>query len=465
MFFGEYEKQYKLVAPYVDALLRYFERGHLNPKPSTPALLSAVTPLFDALKPLAPLKHNDECKAIWLRIPRGSINDYDSYEDMKEYGEVDSYDEYEARWHEDYPDEYIWYELVLVQSFDRDGSLRYYGMSLGNKSVISATLDERSFQDHSPYFAEEAAIKLCSLIAPAAQASMDLLLSGKYNDLVAAKLPYQFRTGVIRRSDLWKYEPEEKERAYDRLSEEIVHQFTQLIRSGINNADKIGRIKDFTANDFFLACKIGYEAIGKDCNGFSLPDLYMHYSDGRDEGLTGKGHGLNAGDGIDFDSPSAWDRWYFSNRGGGHPWEVVPGGNSTHVELYVMNDRRELGWFLRSGKITQQDYDKRITDAGYYFSISGLQRQYEAVSFYVALTAAGMPVVISDAEELLARFEATDYIGIVPHHVITRYCESLFPDSYGNIVDFTHVYKDEDAWFDQIEWLPEEEAVLNTQKE
>ena len=63
----------------------------------------------------------------------------------------------------------------------------------------------------------------------------------------------------------------------------------------------------------------------------------MHYADGRDEGLTGQGHGLNAGPGIDFDSPAAWNDWYFGTRGGGHPWEVVPGGNSTHVELYVCN--------------------------------------------------------------------------------------------------------------------------------
>jgi hypothetical protein len=30
----------------------------------------------------------------------------------------------------------------------------------------------------------------------------------------------------------------------------------------------------------------------------------------------------------------------------------------------------------------------------------------------------------------------------------------------GKIIDFTHVFKGGDAWFDQIVWLPEEEAAI-----
>ena len=125
-----------------------------------------------------------------------------------------------------------------------------------------------------------------------------------------------------------------------------------------------------------------------------------------------------------------------------------------------MNDKDELRYQLMSDEITQSEYDERIKSAGYYFDIAGMQRQYEQVSFYLALTAAGLPVIISGAEELLARFEATDWVGIVPHHYPTRYCESLFPDEYGDIIDFNHVYKDEDAWFDKVIWLPEEPARL-----
>ena len=82
-----------------------------------------------------------------------------------------------------------------------------------------------------------------------------------------------------------------------------VRAFRELVESGVNSADKIGRIRDFTANDFFRACKLGYESIGKVCEGMAPSELYRRYADGRDEGLTGRGYGLNAGPGIDFDDP------------------------------------------------------------------------------------------------------------------------------------------------------------------
>ena len=461
MFWEDDEKEYKLVAPDIDSLLRYFDRQQLNPMQSTDALLSALKPLFEMMKPLASINKYDEVKAIWLRIPRGTIEDYDSFEDMKEYGEVKTYEEYENYWLREYPEEYKWYRFVVVQSYDHDGALRYYGMNLGNESVVSATLEERSFLDDNNFYPEEAAVKLCSLIIPAVHESVDLLIAGKYNDLVEAQLPYQFRVGVIKRKDLWEYNPESREYAYDGLSDEDISRFRKLITSGINDEDKISRIKEFTANDFFNACRLGYEAIGKDCSGYTLSELYLHYSDGRDEGLTGKGHGLNAGPGIDFDDPKAWDEWFFNRKQhGGHPWEVVPGGNSTHMELYVRNDRNDLDYRLRAGEISEDEYKSRREQSGYYFAIAGLKRQFESVRFYLALNSAGLPVYIGGAEELLARFEATDYIGIVPHHYPTRYCEDLFPDEYGDIIDFTHVYKDEDKWFEKVEWLPVEPVEL-----
>ncbi len=463
MFFDDVDIQYKLVAPDVDNLCRFFDSGWMNPTKSTPELLAAFDKVYSILTPLAPLKKNSEAKAIWLRIPRGTIEDYGNshytFEEAKEADEVKTYEEYVDYWNQEYPEDMCWYELVAVKSFERNGSLRYYGMSLGEVNVMSALIEERGFLNEKYYY-EDAAVRLCELILPAVQKSVDLLTAGVYNDVVESELPYQFRTGVIKRKDIWAKEPDRKEWDYDGLSEEADEQFKKLVREGHNDLSHIGRIERFTANDFFRACKIGYEAIGKDCEGFSLPDLYMHYSDGRDEGLTGKGFGLNEGPGVDFDSPEAWDDWYYGSRGGGHPWEVVPGGNSTHMSLCVCNDKNDLDWKLRSGQLSQDEYDRKIKDAGYYFEISGIRRQFESVSFYIALSSAGIPVILDDAEELMARFDASDYIGVVPHSYFTRYCEHLFPDKYGRIIDFVHVYKGEDEWFDDIEWIPEEPAEL-----
>lgn len=446
----------KITAPQLDRLLRYFDRGHENPSAVTPKIAAAMDPLFAALAELAPLKKNDEAKSIWLEVPRGTIDDYDSFEDMLDWGEVESYGEYEDRWHEDYPDETCWYELITVESFNRDGRLRFRAVAVGRKTVVSAEMDEEA----GYYRAEEQAAELFGLLTILAGDAMEKVRSGTYNGHVDAALPYPFRKGVVRRSVVWDKEPEWKNHAMEGLTPETLAVFKNLLASGMNDEMKIGRLKSITANDFFRACAIGYKACGLPCTDLPPVDQYFRHADGRDEGLSGRGHGLNAGPGIDFDDPGAWDAWYFDkNRGGGHPWEVVRGGNSTHVDLCVYHDRNGLDWKVRTGEITEEEAEAH--PCGYYYIVRGLHRAAEAVNFYTALSAAGLPVILSDAEAILARFEMTDYIGIVPHDVIPKYCEGMFPPEYGRVVDFMHVYQEEIQEFGlQIIWLPEEPAEL-----
>ena len=319
-----------------------------------------------------------------------------------------------------------------------------------------------TFTERFPSYKEEAAIALCSMLTEAATGSMRMIEEGCYNKQVADSLPYQFRTGIIKRSAVWEKEPEWKEQDLEGISEETLASFRQLIRSGANDSEKIGRMKCMTANDFFHACAIVYHACGYEGTELPWAKQYFLHADGRDEGLSGRGYGLNAGPGIDFDDTSAWDQWYFHReQQGGHPWEVCRGGNSTHVSLFVYHDNHDNDFLFRTGKITEDEYQHRMEEAGYYFIVEGKHRAAEAVSFYTGILKAGFPVIISDAEEILSRFEGRDYIGIVPHHVIPRYCESMFPASYGKVIDFMHVFEEELASFGaNIEWLPEEEARL-----
>ena len=66
---------------------RCFEDDYLNPTFMTPKLAAAMEPLFFLMNDLAPLSRNTEAKSIWLQVLRGNIGDYDSFEDLKEYGE------------------------------------------------------------------------------------------------------------------------------------------------------------------------------------------------------------------------------------------------------------------------------------------------------------------------------------------------------------------------------------------
>ena len=54
-----------------------------------------------------------------------------------------------------------------------------------------------------------------------------------------------------------------------------------------------------------------------------------------------------------------------------------------------------------------------------------------------------------------------DNVGIVPHDVFPCYCEGRFPERFGKMLDFMHVYSEElDELSGDIEWLPEEAAEL-----
>ena len=458
------EFSYRLIGPDVDTLVRCFDRRYMNPVRSTQEMFEAFQSVWNLMARVAPLEKNEDVKALWIRVPKGKIEDFCSFDDAKEYYEVKSYQEYEELWAEEYPDDLCWYRVVAARTYDRNGELDYYAVSIGNNRVISASMRD-VFLDPCPDYLKESACVLCNLILPALRESVDMLIAGTYNETVERELPYKFRTGVIKRSDFWEVVPGNKGVVYDGLGEEEVQRFIERIESGVNSEEKLAFMQTFTANDFFRACKLGYEAIGKECAPYSLPDMYMRYADGRDEGLTGKGHGLNAGDGIDFDSPIEWDSWYHTRKQrGGHPWEVVPGGNSTHMELFVRDYRSTVEINYKFDRITKEEYLAQKKTAGYYFEINGVHRVYESVRFYLALSDAGLPVIIDDAEEIVAMFTASDYIGIVPQHIIPRYCEDMFPREYGHVVDFMHVYADDSAWFDRITWLPETAAKLSMEE-
>ena len=256
-------KDYKLVAPDIDRLLRFFDRGYLNPSVPSEKLYEAMEPLFSALHDLAPLKTNSEAKALWLLIPRGTIDDYGSYEDLLEYGEIKNRAEYEELWMEDYPEPVLWYELILVEVRGKDGLLQHRAVSLGNKIIINAMLDRDEQKDDSySTNTEDAAIVLCSLITQAAKESMSKIRNGTYNDLVKESLPYQFRIGVIKRSVVWERDPEWRDHALKGLTLETISAFESLLKAGANDPDRIGRLKSMTANDFFRACALGYKVCG-----------------------------------------------------------------------------------------------------------------------------------------------------------------------------------------------------------
>lgn len=452
--------EYKLVAPDIDRLLNCFDGRYENPSAQPRAVLAALDRLFDVLGDLAPLETNDEAKSIWLRIPRGNIDDFDSYEDLVNEGEVSSREEYLALWEREYPDDYVWYRLVVVDNE------RCRAVSVNRASVVCADLEKKPLEVS---WSSNYMVDLLNLLALAARESMRALREGIYNALVAEQLPYFHRTGVIARDVLWECDQAGRDAVFKGIDEATYNAFCAYAEMDAEDERAIGRLPVLTGNDFLSACALGYEACGyglcgKDGKRLPLDELYLRYADGRDEGLTGKGAGLHSGSGIDLTSPEAWEAWYFDRkRRGGHPWEVCRGGNSTHVSLVVCHDRFNMAFRRRAGEISDDEIQEAKRAWGYYYVVAGKawSRAAEAVSFYIALKRAGLPVVLRDARAILARFKGEDLVGIVPHGVIPVYCEGMFPKRLGTILDFMHVYDEDMANFgDKIEWLPEPDARL-----
>ena len=165
---------------------------------------------------------------------------------------------------------------------------------------------------------------------------IEMLKAGTYNDVVRENLPPQHRTGTIRRRDFWNVWPDARVDFFKDISPADVAEFIERASAQEENyAAMKDRLQAMTANDFFRFCAMGYAENKYDGCGKTPKEQYVLHADGRDEGLQD----------IDADSPEAFHAWLHDrDRCGGHPWEVCRGGNSTHVDLRVLEDGR--GYFL-----------------------------------------------------------------------------------------------------------------------
>ena len=188
-------------------------------------------------------------------------------------------------------------------------------------------------------------------------------------------------------------------------------------------------IAELNANDFFRFCAMGYAENNYDGCGKTPKEQYYLHADGRDDGLQD----------IDADSPEAFHAWFHDrDRCGGHPWEVCRGGNSTHVDLRVMEDAR--GYFL-------------------YLAGAAWNRTIETVKFYLALTRANIPVYLAEAKMLADRLAEEEKIGIVPEGVLPAYCGSWFPNEH--IIDYMNLpSEDREKFLPFCTWYEEKPAAL-----
>jgi hypothetical protein len=127
---------------------------------------------------------------------------------------------------------------------------------------------------------------------------------------------------------------------------------------------------------------------------------------------------------IPEDDPATFANWVLHRpETGGHPFEIMRGGNSTHVSLHV----------------DSRDGD---ADTGFSLWLDGKNRIPEVVRSANALTAAGLSFQVGQLEAISGVLTGTGLVYIVPQGTVPQYCWYLFPgenpDYYINIPhDFT----------------------------
>jgi hypothetical protein len=119
--------------------------------------------------------------------------------------------------------------------------------------------------------------------------------------------------------------------------------------------------------------------------------MYVLYADGRHEGLLE----------IKGDSEKEFADWidgrHPKRTGGGHPWEIKRGGNTTHIDLSVYRP-----------SLHSKD--------GFKIELRGpsIGRLKETIQMFLAIHDASLPIAITDPEAIRKRLLGQDNIGIVP---------------------------------------------------
>ncbi|MGD9286649.1 MAG: hypothetical protein PVG74_03475 [Desulfobacterales bacterium] len=236
-------------------------------------------------------------------------------------------------------------------------------------------------------------------------------------------LPERERLGRVQRCVYWEYASTTKRLIKDELTKAEIDTFI-AIASELREAPAL---RNMTLRDFLNACAVAYEGAGYDLKTLDVVAQYRRMADGRDEGLLS----------IDLDSPSALRHWFESRPQGGHPWEIVRGGNTTHISLYL---------------VPTEDERFRLQLAG-----TATTRGAEVAKMVLALHHAKVSFELADVDFHVLRAKGSDWIGIVPSAcgVGGTGAADLFPENWGVHDTTDHSLLDEYPELrTHTEWLP-----------
>lgn len=392
----------------LDFLISILEIKNYNPEDYDVKVKEKLNILYDLLDKIKPLS-DDEYKVLYFDLPKGAIEEYGNYEELKEDGEVDNYIEFENMFNEDYPDDVYWYKITSTMYKN------YRMISINSKTIVYADMNSEN-NTFENYQLQE----LLDFLISTVKTCFVKLNEGTYNDYINNNYPYKNRFGLINRSKYWQVFPDVKKELLNEISQEEIDYF---IKYACENTDQ--RIKNMTSGMYFKCVGLAYQTIGYEINDLTDKELYLKYADGRNEGLSK----------ISEESSFEFDQWYNDDsKFGGHPWEIIRGHSFARVNLYIDHD-----------------------DNGFYLSLDGsrILRKIEIAKIFIAFHKNNIPIQIYNVEIIKNAFKGIDHLGIVPDTVLPIECSGFF-HKY-KPTEFIHLNSN---MYKYIEWEPLENIEL-----
>ena len=382
------------IAPYVETGFRFesFEAGE-----KTKPLIVRLAGILDQLEP----QGMDHYHQIWVSARRPTFREFyeSNYSDELSYQEADAALIEEARvdYAGSYPTTHVWYRLG-VKHFPRESGEEFYAVFFDNTVVFG-------INDHNSRGVLEG-VELLEWAISEAEEFVERVRDGTYRKTILDKIPYQYRTGTIRRKDLWDVYPESKRIFFKPYKDSEIQKFNQYYGTG---KAPHPLLPEMTARIYYEACAVVYRSLElqrsvrsylfKESDsereryggeGQTPKEMYYANADGRDDGLKN----------VPTDDPAAFEEWLrekgpYYEFNGSHPWEILSSfslSNSMHL------------------------IPRKTNADEYLFALSGdsVMRAPDTIIAANALYEAGYPVEVVRLEVIQNRLEGNDDVLVVP---------------------------------------------------
>lgn len=359
----------------------------------TELLIKKLAEILDQLEP----QGIDNYHLVFVSAPRPTFRQYFKHHVDEPYKKASKKETDHAKknYIEEYPSLHTWFKLG-IKHFLRKGGEEFYALFI-NSHVLFTINDSNSRGELDGSDVLNWAIE-------EAQKVVDAVRAGTYKEILDS-IPYCYRQGKIKRSEYWKLFPSHK-RAF--LSNYNQHEIKAFRKNFDPKQLNVSFLPDMTARRYYEACAVIYRALERNrkCspyrftesdaekahyNEYSQTPKEMYYAnaDGRDDGLVN----------VPLDDANAFEDWKqykspYYEFNGSHPWEIIPSFSiSCSMHLYPVK-----------------------TDKGYYFDVSGdsAGRAPETIIAANALVHAGLPVVVSNYQEIISRIDGEDDLKVYP---------------------------------------------------